>query len=72
MTAMTTPGVYACTTTRLTTLTDLSFDAAGDVNAVWVLQFAGTASFPAPPTTSFTLLNGAQPDNIYICKAAVP
>jgi len=61
------PGVYTCpATTFKISLGDLTLDAGGNANAVWVFQIGsaltvGTASV----ASSVKLINGAQPQNVF-------
>ena len=56
------PGVYKFTT-GVTIPTNLTLDAAGNANAVWIFQISGTLSLSA--ATSVLLANGAQARNIF-------
>ena len=60
------PGVYTCASTFGLSLGNLTLDAQGDANAVWVFQIGsaltvGTASV----ASSVKLINGAQPQNVF-------
>jgi hypothetical protein len=60
------PGVYTCASTFGISLGDLTLDAGGNANAVWVFQIGsaltvGTASV----ASNVILINGAQPQNVF-------
>lgn len=60
------PGVYTCASTFGISLGNLTLDAQGNANAVWVFQIGsaltvGTASV----ASSVNLINGAQPQNVF-------
>jgi len=61
------PGVYTSAAGPfLITGSDLTLDAAGDSNAVWVFQMASALSVGAPAAPrSVILINGAQAKNVY-------
>ena len=65
------PGIYKSTSTLLIQLGDLTLDAQGDVNAVWIFQIAsafttiGGGPFPSPTGGNIILTGGAQAKNIY-------
>lgn len=61
------PGVYkAAGGSFLITGTDLTLDAQGDVNAVWVFQMATTLTVGAAGAPrSVILINGAQAKNVF-------
>src|ERR1700733_377760 len=62
-----TPGIYkAAGGSFLLTGSDLTLDAQGDVNAIWVFQMASslTVGGPAAPR-NIILINGAQAKNVY-------
>jgi Ice-binding-like/Bacterial Ig-like domain len=61
------PGVYkAAGGTFLITGSDLTLDAQGDANAVWVFQTAASLSVGDPGTPrNVTLINGAQAKNVF-------
>ena len=63
------PGVYKSAPGSYTiSLSDLTLDAGGNADAVWVFQMASTLTVGiAGPTgaRSVTLINGAQPKNIF-------
>src|SRR6202171_6116318 len=61
------PGVYqAAGGTFLITGSDLTLDAQGDPNAVWVFQMATSLTVGAPAAPrSVILVNGAQAKNVY-------
>ncbi|MBA4419110.1 MAG: hypothetical protein C0392_14570, partial [Syntrophus sp. (in: bacteria)] len=61
------PGIYkSAGATFILTLFDLTLDAAGDPNAVWVFQTAAglTIGAPGAPRT-INLINGAQAKNVF-------
>lgn len=61
------PGIYeAAGGSFQITGADLTLDAQGDANAVWVFQTATTLTVGAPGAPrSIILINGAQPKNIF-------
>lgn len=61
------PGTYqAALGSFLITGTDLTLDAQGDANAVWVFQMASTLGVGAPGAPrSVILINGAQAKNVF-------
>ena len=63
------PGVYkSAPTTYLISLGDLTLDAKGDANAVWVFQMSASLTVGiAGPTgaKSVILINGAQAKNVF-------
>jgi hypothetical protein len=61
------PGIYkAAGGSFLITGTDLTLDAQGDSNAVWVFQTASTLTVGAPGAPrSIILVNGAQAKNVF-------
>lgn len=61
------PGVYKSLPGSYDiTLGDLTLDAGGNVNAVWVFQMATTLKLGDPTTSrSITLAGGAQPKNVF-------
>jgi Ice-binding-like/Bacterial Ig-like domain len=62
-----TPGTYTSAGGSFTISgSDLTLDAQGDVNAIWVFQMASTLIVGAPGfPRSVILVNGAQPKNIF-------
>lgn len=64
------PGIYKSTSTLLIQNGDLTLDAQGDENAVWIFQIAsdfttvGTGPFPSPSGGNVILTGGARADNI--------
>lgn len=62
-----TPGTYTSAGgSFMITGSDLTLDAQGDANAIWVFQMATTLSVGAPGfPRSVILINGAQPKNIF-------
>jgi hypothetical protein len=61
------PGIYrAAGGTFLITGSDLTLDAQGDANAIWVFQMASTLTVGAPGAPrSVILINGAQAKNVF-------
>jgi hypothetical protein len=61
------PGIYqAAGGSFLITGSDLTLDAGGDANAVWVFQMASTLTVGAPGAPrSITLIRGAQAKNVF-------
>jgi Ice-binding-like/Bacterial Ig-like domain len=61
------PGIYkAAGGSFLITGTDLTLDAQGDANALWVFQMASTLTVGAPGAPrSIILINGAQAKNVF-------
>jgi Ice-binding-like/Bacterial Ig-like domain/Bacterial Ig-like domain (group 2) len=61
------PGVYTSASgSFMITGSDLTLDAKGDANAVWVFQMASTLTVGAPGAPrSVILINGAQAKNVY-------
>ena len=65
------PGIYKSTSTLLIQSGDLTLDAQGDANAVWIFQIAsdfttvGGSPFPSPAGGNVILAGGAQAKNIY-------
>ena len=63
------PGVYTAPSgSFLITGNDLTLDAGGDANAVWVFQMASTLTVGGPGTAfpqSIILAGGAQAKNVY-------
>ena len=61
------PGVYqAASATFLITGSDLTLDAQGDSNAVWVFQMAASLTVGGPGAPrSVILINGAQAKNVF-------
>lgn len=61
------PGVYTSAAgSFLITGSDLTLDAKGDANAVWVFQMASTLTVGAPAAPrSVILINGAQAKNVF-------
>ncbi|MGH9690971.1 MAG: Ig-like domain-containing protein, partial [Candidatus Acidiferrales bacterium] len=62
-----TPGTYTSAGGSFTiTGSDLTLDAQGDANAIWIFQMATTLTVGAPGfPRSVILVNGAQPKNIF-------
>ncbi len=66
------PGIYKSTSTLLIQSGDLTLDAQGDANAVWIFQIAsdltsvGAGSpFPSSSGGNVILVNGAQAKNVF-------
>jgi len=61
------PGIYATASGAfLITGSDLTLDAGGNANAVWVFQMASTLGVGAPGASrSIILAGGAQPKNVF-------
>ena len=61
------PGVYTSASgSFLITGSDLTLDAKGDANAVWIFQMASTLTVGAPAAPrSVILINGAQAKNVF-------
>jgi len=57
------PGLYHSDSVFAITLTDLTLDAQGNPNAVWIFQMAST--FTVGNSCSVVLLNGAQASNVF-------
>lgn len=66
-----TPGIYKSTSTLLVQNGDLTLDAMGEANAVWIFQIAsdlttvGGGTFPSATGGNIILQGGAQAKNIY-------
>ena len=65
------PGIYKSTSTLLIQSGDLTLDAQGDANAVWIFQIAsdfttvGGSPYPSPAGGNVILAGNAQAKNIY-------
>ena len=65
------PGIYKSTSTLLIQLGDLTLDAQGDANAVWIFQIAsslttvGGGPYPSPSGGNVILTGGAQAKNVF-------
>jgi hypothetical protein len=65
------PGIYYSTSTMLLQNGDLTLDAQGDANAVWIFQVAsaltsiGTGPFQSPSGGSVILAGNAQANNVF-------
>jgi hypothetical protein len=65
------PGIYKSTSTLLIQSGDLTLDAQGDANAVWIFQIAsdfttvGGSPYPSPAGGNVILSGGAQAKNVY-------
>ena len=65
------PGVYKSASTLSIQSGNLTLDAGGDINAVWIFQVAsafttiGGGPFPSPTGGNVILTNGAKAKNVY-------
>lgn len=65
------PGIYKSTSTLLIQTGNLTLDAQGDANAVWIFQIAaelttiGGSPNPSPSGGNVILINGALADNVF-------
>jgi len=65
------PGIYKSTSTLLIQLGNLTLDAQGDANAVWIFQIAsafttvGGGPYPSPTGGNVILTGGAQAKNVF-------
>jgi hypothetical protein len=65
------PGIYTSASTMLLQNGDLTLDAQGDANAVWIFKIGaaftsvGTGPFPSPSGGSVILAGGAQAKNVF-------
>jgi hypothetical protein len=66
------PGIYKSTSSLIIASGNLTLDAQGDANAVWIFQIASTlttvgcgASVPCASGGNVMLINGADPANIF-------
>lgn len=59
------PGIYKASTSLLIQNGDLTLDAQGDVNAVWIFQIASTLTTVGGAGGNIVLTGGAQAKNIY-------
>jgi hypothetical protein len=60
------PGTYTSATSYTLTGSDLTLDAKGNANAVWVFQMGSTLTVGAPAAPrNVTLINGAQAKNVF-------
>jgi hypothetical protein len=65
------PGIWTSATTMLLQNGDLTLDAQGDANAVWIFQIGsaftsvGTGPFPSPSGGNVILAGGAQAKNVF-------
>jgi hypothetical protein len=66
-----TPGIYKSTSSLLIQSGNLTLDALGEPNAVWIFQIAsdfttvGSGPFPSPTGGNVILAGGAQAKNVY-------
>ncbi len=59
------PGIYKSTSTLLVQAGNLTLDAQGDVNAVWIFQIATALTTTGGAGGSIVLIGGAQSKNIF-------
>ena len=59
------PGIYKSTSTLLIQSGDLTLDAQGDANAVWIFQIASAFTSVGGAGGSIILSGGAQAKNVY-------
>ncbi len=59
------PGIYKSTSTLLVQSGDLTLDAQGDANAVWIFQVASDFTTVGGAGGNVILTNGAQAKNVY-------
>ncbi len=59
------PGIYKTTSTLLIQAGDLTLDAQGDVNAVWIFQIASGFTTIGGAGGNVILIGGAQANNVY-------
>jgi hypothetical protein len=65
------PGIYVSASTMLLQNGDLTLDAQGDANAVWIFKVGaaftsvGTGPFPSPSGGNVILTGGAQAKNVF-------
>ncbi len=59
------PGIYKSTSTLLIQSGDLTLDAQGDVNAVWIFQIASDFTTVGGAGGNIILIGGAQAKNIF-------
>lgn len=60
-----TPGIYKSTTAMLVQAGNLTLNARGDANAVWIFQIAGNLTTVAGAGGNIILTGGAQAKNVY-------
>lgn len=60
-----TPGIYKSTTTMLVQAGNLTLNARGDANAVWIFQIADNLTTVAGAGGNIILTGGAQAKNVY-------
>lgn len=58
-----TPGLYVSSSSLEITVGDLTLDAGGDSNAIWVFQIG--SSFTSAPGSRIILANGARGTNVF-------
>ncbi len=59
------PGIYKASTSLLIQNGDLTLDAQGDANAVWIFQIASTLTTVGGAGGNIVLAGGAQAKNVY-------
>ena len=59
------PGIYTCATTFNITLGDLTLDAQGNANAVWIFQIGSALTVGDTLPRNVLLINGAQAKNVF-------
>ncbi len=59
------PGIYTSATNLLVQTGNLTLDAGGDANAVWIFQVAGDITTVGGPGGNIILAGGAQAKNVY-------
>jgi hypothetical protein len=59
------PGIYKSTSTLLIQFGDLTLDAQGDANAVWIFQVASAFTTIGGAGGNVILTNGAQAKNVF-------
>jgi hypothetical protein len=59
------PGIYKSTSTLLVQSGDLTLDAQGDANAVWIFQIASDFTTVGGAGGNILLIGGAQAKNVY-------
>lgn len=60
-----TPGIYKSTSTLMVQSGDLTLDAQGDENAVWIFQVASNLTTVGGAGGNIILIGGAQANNVY-------
>jgi Ice-binding-like len=59
------PGIYKSTSSLLIQTGDLTLDAQGDANAIWIFQIASALTTVGGPGGNVVLAGGAQAQNIF-------